>query len=93
MDRILHSLDQGSAEWHNFRANHFGASEAAAMLGLSKYQTRTELLTAKKTGVAPEVSEFTQSLFDKGHATEAAARAILEERLDEELYPTVYSKG
>jgi hypothetical protein len=63
------------------------------MLGLSKYQTRTELLTAKKTGVAPEVSEFTQSLFDKGHATEAAARAILEERLDEELYPAVYSKG
>ncbi|MFY8183822.1 MAG: YqaJ viral recombinase family protein [Polynucleobacter sp.] len=93
MEKILHSLDQGSADWHDFRANHFGASEAAAMLGLSKYQTRTELLTAKKTGIAPEVSEFTQSLFDKGHATEAAARAILEERLDEDLYPTVYSKG
>lgn len=89
----IHNLIQGSQEWHDFRANHFGASEAAAMLGLSKYQTRTELLTAKKTGVAPEVSEFTQSLFDKGHATEAAARAILEDRLDEELYPAVYSKG
>ncbi len=93
MDRIIHNLEQGSQAWHDFRATHFGASEAAAMLGLSKYQTRTELLTAKKTGITPEVSEFTQSLFDKGHATEAAARAILEERLDEELYPAVYSKG
>jgi putative phage-type endonuclease len=93
MDRIIHNLEQGSPEWHDFRANHFGASEAAAMLGLSKYQTRTDLLTAKKTGITPEVSEHTQALFDKGHATEAAARAILEERLDEELYPAVYSKG
>ena len=93
MERIIHDLEQGSQSWLDFRANHFGASEAAAMLGLSKYQTRTELLTAKKTGIAPEVSDFTQSLFDKGHATEAAARAILEERLDEELYPAVYSRG
>jgi putative phage-type endonuclease len=93
MEKILRHLDQGSQSWHDFRANHFGASEAAAMLGLSKYQTRTELLTAKKTGITPEVSGFTQSLFDKGHAAEATARAILESRLKEDLYPAVYSKG
>ena len=31
----VHKLVQGSAEWHQFRLTHFGASEAAAMLGLS----------------------------------------------------------
>jgi putative phage-type endonuclease len=93
MEKILHSLDQGSADWHDFRANHFGASEAAAMLGLSKYQTRTELLTIKKTGIAPEISDQTQALFDRGHATEAAARIILEAQLEDDLYPATYSKG
>lgn len=93
MEKILHNLDQGSQSWHDFRANHFGASEAAAMLGLSKYQTRTELLTIKKTGIAPEISEQTQALFDRGHATEAAARIILEAQLEDDLYPATYSKG
>lgn len=93
MEKILHNLDQGSADWHDFRANHFGASEAAAMLGLSKYQTRTELLTIKKTGIAPEISDQTQALFDRGHATEAAARIILEAQLEDDLYPATYSKG
>lgn len=93
MEKILHNLTQNTPDWHDFRANHFGASEASAMLGLSKYQTRTELLTLKKTGIAPEVGEFTQALFDKGHAAEAAARVILETRLGDELYAAVYSKG
>jgi predicted phage-related endonuclease len=33
MKRITHNLIQGSAEWHAFRAEHFGSSEVAAMLG------------------------------------------------------------
>lgn len=93
MEKILHGLEQGSADWHDFRANHFGASEASAMLGLSKYQTRTELLTIKKTGISPEISGQTQALFDRGHATEAAARIILEAQLEDDLYPATYSKG
>ena len=93
MQKILHGLEQGSADWHDFRANHFGASEASAMLGLSKYQTRTELLTIKKTGISPEISDQTQALFDRGHATEAAARIILEAQLEDDLYPATYSKG
>ena len=93
MEKILHGLEQGSAHWHDFRANHFGASEASAMLGLSKYQTRTELLTIKKTGISPEISDQTQALFDRGHATEAAARIILEAQLEDDLYPATYSKG
>jgi len=80
-------LVQGSAEWHGVRANCFTASEAPAMMGESKYQTRSALLRAKATGVTPDIDEQTQRRFDEGHAAEAAARPIVEEMIGEELYP------
>ncbi len=83
----IHNLTQGSTEWHALRAKHYTASEAAAMLGVSKYQTRSALLKQKATGLAPEVGEHTQRLFDRGHETEAQARAMAEAILGEELYP------
>ena len=52
-NRVTHDCAQGSAEWHALRARHFTASEASAMLGVSKYQTRDELLHQKHTGLAP----------------------------------------
>jgi putative phage-type endonuclease len=91
--RQLHDLTQGSSEWHAFRANHWGASEAAAMLGLSPYTKRDELLFAKKTGIAKEVNAATQAVFDKGHAVEAMARPIAEKMLGVELYPVTMSFG
>lgn len=89
----VHNVDQGSAEWHALRAQHFTASEAPAMMGASKYQTRTELLTLKKTGIAPEVTQSQQYIFDKGHATEALARPLVEEMIDEDLFPVVATEG
>ncbi|MGY2258161.1 YqaJ viral recombinase family protein [Pseudomonas sp. SDO55104_S430] len=89
----IHNVAQGSAEWHALRAQHFTASEAPAMMGASKYQTRTDLLTLKKTGIAPEVTEQQQRIFDKGHATEAAARPLVEAMIGEELYPIVATEG
>ena len=77
MNYQAHNLQQGSPEWHAFRAEHFGASEAAAMLGLSKYTSRTELLRQKSTGISKEVDANTQAIFDRGHATEALARPII----------------
>ena len=41
---ITHSLKQGSKEWHEFRARHFAASDAPAMMGVSPHKTRSELL-------------------------------------------------
>lgn len=81
------TLIQGSPEWHAFRATKFTASDAPAMLGLSKYKSRDQLLHEKHTGSTPEVSEHQQRLFDKGHQVEAMARLILEEELGEDLYP------
>lgn len=89
----IHNVAQGSAEWHALRAQHFTASEAPAMMGASKYQTRSELLTLKKTGIAPEVTQAQQYIFDKGHATEALARPLVEVMIGEELYPVVGTDG
>lgn len=89
----VHNVAQGSEAWHALRADHNTASEAPAMMGVSKYQTRTELLAAKKTGISPEVSSSQQFIFDKGHAAEAGARPIVEEMIGEELYPVVGTEG
>ena len=47
-------LTQGSPEWHAHRAEHFNASDAAAMLGISPYMSRDELLKRMATGITPE---------------------------------------
>lgn len=78
---------QGSDEWKAVRAKHFCASEAAAMLGCSKFMSRSELLKQKYTGIVPEVDANKQRIFDAGHASEAAARPVVEARLSDELYP------
>jgi predicted phage-related endonuclease len=80
-------VQQGTPEWAAIRAKHNTASEAPAMMGVSKHQTRSALLRQKATGIAPTFDAFTQSIFDKGHAAEAAARAIVEEMIGEELFP------
>jgi len=81
-------LVQGSQEWLDTRAKRFTASEAPAMMGESKYMSRSELLKQKATGLVPEVSEMLQSIFDKGHDAEDNARPIAERVVGEDLYPT-----
>jgi len=93
-ERITHNLAQGSPEWMEFRLRHFGASEAAAMLGISKLVKRTELLHMKHTGTAKEFSDWVQAnILDRGHEVEALARPIIEMSLGEDLYPMVFSRG
>lgn len=89
----IHNVAQGSAEWLALRAQFRTASEAPAMMGASKYQTRTDLLSAKKTGISPDVTPSQQFIFDKGHATEAMARPLTEALIGEELYPIVATEG
>lgn len=93
MERQTHNLIQGSEEWHNFRAQHFGASEAAAMLGLSNDLTRNDLLRYKKTGQSKEYSDWVQkNILDYGHEVESKARAILL-REGLEFFPVCCSFG
>jgi putative phage-type endonuclease len=80
-------LIQGSEQWHQHRANHFNASDAPVMLGLSSYRTRDELLQEKKTGISPEINEQTQKIFDLGHKYESMARPYAEKIIDDDLFP------
>lgn len=90
----IHNLIQGSPEWHQFRLEHFGASEAAAMLGLSSNVKRSELLRMKHTGQPKEFSDWVQeNILDNGHAVEALARPMAEAIIGDELYPATYSEG
>ena len=93
MELINHEVKQGSENWLNLRKNYFGASEASAMLGISPYKTRDELLYEKATGISKEVDSFTQKIFDTGHKAEDLTRPLVEQYLGEELYPLVRSMG
>jgi predicted phage-related endonuclease len=89
-----HDLIQGTPAWDQFRLTHFGASEAAAMLGLSPKVKRTELLHAKKTGLAREFSDWVQAnILEPGHDMEASARPLIEKIIGEDLYPVTCSDG
>lgn len=87
------NLLQGTPEWHAHRAQHLNASDAPAMLGMSSYKTRSQLLRVMSTGIAPDVDAATQRRFDAGHRYEALARPIAEEIIGEELYPCVGTEG
>lgn len=89
----IHELTQGSPEWHAYRAAHFNASDAPAMMGVSPYKTRSELVHEYATGATKEVDSFTQQRFDDGHRYEALARPVAEEIIGQDLYPVVGSEG
>lgn len=94
MKRILHDLVQGTLPWQQFRLSKHGASEAAAMLGLSPYMKRSELLRMKHAGMPREFSEWVHShVLDRGHAVEAMARPHIEKLINDDLYPVTYSFG
>lgn len=94
LTREIHNLLQGSDDWHAFRFEHHGASEAAAMLGLSKKVTRSELVRMKATGLAKEFSDWVQeNILDYGHEVEALARPLAEKIIGDDLYPATLSLG
>jgi predicted phage-related endonuclease len=88
-----HELIQGSADWHAYRAEHNNASDAPAMLGVSPYKSRTELLHERATGIAKDINPVTQALFNDGHRFEALSRELAESIVGEPLYPVTGSAG
>jgi len=89
-----YDLVQGEGNWFAYRINHDNASEAAAVLGLSKTMTRTELLHMKHTGLGKEFSDWVQrNVLDYGHEVEAKVRRLIEAMINEELYSVTCSDG
>ncbi len=82
------NLKQGSEEWKAERAKKRNASEAPAVMGVSKKTSRNELIQMKATGTEKEFSDWVQkNLLDNGHAIEKATHPIAEKIVGEELFP------
>jgi len=92
MSAIAHNLTQGTSEWNAHRKNHCNASEASAMLNISPYMSRDELLEEKATGISKPIDKATQAIFDEGHRLEAQARPIAETIIGEDLFSPTMSK-
>lgn len=90
---ITVNVIQGTPEWHAHRATHFNASDAPAMMGVSPYETRSQLMHRLHTGIAPEVDAGTQRRFDNGHRFEELARPLAVAIIGQELYPVTGVHG
>lgn len=92
----IFNAQQGTPEWLTHRMTHFNASDAPAMMGLSPYKTRQQLMAemAEMPGFgAPEIDASTQSRFDDGHRFERLARKVAEEMIGQDLYPVTGYEG
>lgn len=85
----VYDIKQGTDAWLKLREEHLTASDASAMMGASKYKSRTQLMKEKKFGVKEKITPAKQALFDKGHAAEDAARDLLEVDMLESFAPVV----
>ncbi|MCT6719471.1 YqaJ viral recombinase family protein [Acidovorax sp. K2F] len=87
MTMIVHDVQQGTNQWHSLRAEHFTASEAPAMMSVSPYLSRDELLKQKALRlVDAEIDSHKAALFQAGHDAEAGYRPIAEAQIDDDLY-------
>lgn len=87
MTMIVHDVQQGTNQWHSLRAEHFTASEAPAMMGVSPYLSRDELLKQKALRlVDAEIDSHKAALFQAGHDAEAGYRPIAEAMIYDDLY-------
>lgn len=87
------NLTQGTPEWTAHRATARNASDVPAMLGISPYKSRADLVRERATGITPEITPEQQRRFDRGHRIEALARPIAEQILGDDLSPCVGTDG
>lgn len=80
-----HDFLQGSPDWLAHRRTTYNASDAPAMMGVSQYKTRAQLIKEAATGLAADVDAGTQRLLDAGHRFEALARPHAEVIVGDEL--------
>lgn len=77
-------LEQGSDDWLNWRTSGLGASDAAAVLGLSPWTTPLQLWKQKRAALAgrgtPGEKRYSSAMA-RGHLLEPDARQLVEELL------------
>lgn len=89
MNRTTVHLEQNTSVWQAWRQSRFGASDAAAMLGISPYKTREQLLREKQ-GVIAKTSDYQRELYAAGHTAEKAILPHLEDLAGQPITPCVY---
>jgi putative phage-type endonuclease len=89
MNRTTVHLEQNTSVWQAWRQSRFGASDAAAMLGISPYKTREQLLREKQ-GVIAKTSDYQRELYAAGHTAEKAILPHLEDMAGQPITPLVY---
>ena len=94
MTRIVHYFEQGSDSWHAHRATPgiINASWLAAMMGIDKKTSYSELLRMVAGGEEKQFSSYVQEkVINKGHTAEKLGRTIAETIVCEDLPPAVMS--
>lgn len=84
---ILCDLTQGSAEWHRWRQEGLGSSDAPIIMDASPWKTRLELWREKTVGP----TQFrTNSRMQRGLSLEPAARKWASEQLGVDFFPLCF---
>ncbi len=78
------NLEQRSPEWHAYRSTRVGASEAAAVCGLSRYKKPVDVWKEKKLGT----TQFETGAMKRGTELEPKVRSIMES-LDSCIYSPI----
>jgi len=80
-------LEQGSLDWHEFRKNHIGGSDAPSIMGVSPWKTRYELWE-EKLGLYENLN--TTYAMQRGHDLENSVRKQINITLNCDLVPCVF---
>lgn len=82
----LIDFPQGSEEWLSYRKNRIGASDIAAIMGISPWMTKLELWNEKQ-GIHEVKETYAMT---RGKELEAYSRKLLEMELDREFQPLTF---
>lgn len=84
---IINELQQNTPEWHDWRKNGIGGSDAPVITGESPYRTPLQLFR-EKTGTPIEGDEQdNEFIFSKGHQTESVIRKQFQDLTGVEMRP------
>lgn len=84
------NIQQDTPEWHEFRRGGIGASEIAAALGKSQYESRYDLWLRKTGRVGEKESNYAM---ERGKALEDVARKAYIDTVHINIEPVVYKLG
>ena len=90
-------LVQGTDEWHDFRRQHFMASNAAVVMGCAPrwwgISTPTQLRAYRDGGSPPEANEFAKRMQANGHIVEGKIREAMSTLHFANYLPAVVKRG